>query len=143
MQFLKYFRLTPCVIQKTCYIITWQKINDKETMDISFATKELKKCGNSVQYAHKKLGAPRAEIFFKRIQTLYAATCFEDLRHAPGKFHELRENRKGQWACDLDQPYRLIISPAVLPDVDKNGRYRWESATDSIVVEIVNYHKER
>ncbi len=25
-------------------------------MDISFATKELEKCGNSVKYANKKLG---------------------------------------------------------------------------------------
>ena len=111
-------------------------------MDISFATKELEKCGNSVKYANKKLGTLRAEIFFKRIQTLYAATCYEDLRHVPGKFHELRENRKGQWSCDLGQPYRLIIKPTNLPDVDNNGKYRWESATDSIIVEIVNYHKE-
>lgn len=39
------------------------------------------------------------------------ADTLEDVRYLPGHYHELTESRKEQWACDLDQPYRLIFEP--------------------------------
>ena len=47
-------------------------------------------------------------------------------REYPGHFHPLRGDRDGEWACSLDQPYRLIFS--YVPE-DK-----------VIIIEIVNYH---
>ena len=32
-----------------------------------------------------------------------------------GHYHELTGDRKGEWACDLDQPYRLIFEPHEKP----------------------------
>ena len=49
----------------------------------------------------------------------------EDVRFLPGHYHELRGNRKGQWACDLDQPYRLVFK------IDEQL---------ITIKEIVNYH---
>ena len=45
-------------------------------------------------------------------------------------------NRKGQWACDLDQPYRLIIWGA-----EPDKAIVWAEVTEAEVVEIVDYHK--
>lgn len=113
-------------------------------MEIKFKTKELEKCAQNPGYAKKKLGKTRANLFFRRLQILYSATCFEDLRHVPGHFHELNYSRKGQWGFDLDQPYRLIVTPKTLPiAVDNDGKYIWSFIQDAIVVEIINYHKEK
>ena len=52
-------------------------------------------------------------------------------------------DRKGQWACDLDQPYRLIFEPHEKP-IPKNaeGRYLWiEIEIKGVeIIEIVDYH---
>ena len=110
-------------------------------MEIRFKTKELKKCAENEKYAIRRLGKRRAEIFNNRLDALGAAECFEDLRYVPGNFHELTNNRKGQWAFDLDQPYRLIITPLSLPiPLDKNGVYLWPEIVDAKIIEIVDYH---
>ena len=56
---------------------------------------------------------------------------------------ELGANRKGQWAFDLNQPYRLIVTPKTHPiPIDANGCYVWKEITNAVIVEIVNYHHE-
>ena len=47
----------------------------------------------------------------QRISVLESAATLEEVRYMSGHFHELVGDRKGQWACDLDQPYRLIFEP--------------------------------
>ncbi|KPA16425.1 killer suppression protein HigA, partial [Candidatus Magnetomorum sp. HK-1] len=62
----------------------------------------------------------------------------------PGRYHELKHNRKGQWSCDLDHPYRLIFEPQEKPiPMDKDGKYIWIKITGIEIIEIINYHKER
>ncbi|MCM1491553.1 MAG: killer suppression protein HigA [Muribaculum sp.] len=89
----------------------------------------------------KELGSLRAKIFLRRLATLVAASTLEDVRYAPGNFHELSADRKGQWACDLDQPYRLIFEPHEDPiPTDESGRYIWLEIKGVEVIEIVDYH---
>lgn len=65
----------------------------------------------------------------------------EDVRNLPGHYHELRDDRKGQWSCDLDQPYRLIFKPHEDPiPEDEYGRYIWIEITVVEIIEIANYH---
>ena len=112
-------------------------------MDIEYRTKILQRCATIPGYAVKKLGPEQARKFLLRIATLMAATHFEDLRNVPGHFHELGANRKGRWAFDLNQPYRLIVTPKTHPiPIDANGCYVWKEITNAVIVEIVNYHHE-
>jgi proteic killer suppression protein len=77
----------------------------------------------------------------KRLGDLYDALTLEDVRNLPGNYHELTGDRKGEWACDLDQPYRLIFQPHEDPiPTDENGRYIWLEITAVEIVEITNYH---
>ena len=112
-------------------------------MNISFAGKDLKKYANDDRSAVRKLGARRAELFKQRLDDLRAAETLEDVRHLPGHYHEMRENRKGQWACELDQPYRLIFEPHENPiPTNEHAQYIWLEIKGVEIVEIVNYHKE-
>ena len=112
-------------------------------MEVRYKSKELQKCAEKGGYAQKKLGRDQAEKFLLRIGALLDADSFENLRNVPGHFHELTGRRKGQWAFDLNQPYRLIVTPLTLPiQTDSDGKYIWLEIRDAVVVEIVNYHKE-
>jgi proteic killer suppression protein len=48
------------------------------------------------------MGQQRARLYNIRLGDLAKATTLEDVRNLPGNYHELKKNRKGQWACDLD-----------------------------------------
>ena len=61
----------------------------------------------------KELGKVLATILRRRLSQLEDATTLEEVRNLPGNYHELTSNRKGQWACDLDQPYRLNPNYAI------------------------------
>jgi proteic killer suppression protein len=110
-------------------------------MDITFHDAKLEKYAKDYDKCLKKLGKERADLLMKRLWALKAADSLEDVRFLPGKYHELTGNRKGQWACDLDQPYRLIFEPHEDPiPTDANGKYIWIEIKGVEIVEITNYH---
>ena len=110
-------------------------------MDISFNNKKLRKYANDDSQAIKKLGSRRAEIYKQRLDDLKDAETLEDVRHLPGNFHELVGDRKGQWACNLDHPNRLIFEPHENPiPTNDSGQYLWIEIKGVEVQEIVDYH---
>jgi len=110
-------------------------------MDISFSDKSLKKVVNDDQKLIKKYRQKRANLIRRRLDSLQAAEALEDVRHVPGRFHELTGDRKGQWACDLDHPYRLIFVPHEDPiPTDEDGKYIWIEIKGVDVTEITDYH---
>lgn len=113
-------------------------------MNITFTDKKLEELANNDRKRIKELGKLRAEKIKYRLAQLRAATNLEEVRHLPGHFHELTNNRKGQWACDLDQPYRLVFTPHECPiPTNENGQYVWMEIMGIEIKEIINYHKEK
>ena len=113
-------------------------------MEIIFDDKRLAKLANDDRKMLKELGAVRAKLFRRRLTQLRAARTLEDVRNLSGNYHELTENRKGQWACDLDQPYRLIFTPQERPiPTNNDGRYCWLEIIGIEISEIINYHKNK
>lgn len=113
-------------------------------MNITFADRKLNKIANDDRKMVKELGKLRAGKLRERLVQLRIATSLEDVRHLPGNYHELVGDRKGQWACDLDQPYRLIFTPHEDPiPTNEHGQYIWVEIHGVEVVEIINYHKEK
>ena len=107
-------------------------------MNIIFKNKKLEKLANDYSHCQKEFGANGAKVFHKRLQALLYADTLEDIRNMPGRFHELKHNRKGQWACDLEHPYRLVFIPR--NDSDSDNKTEIMSVE---IQEIVNYHKEK
>ncbi len=110
-------------------------------MEVTFKNNKMRKYAEDESYSKRQLGKVRSELFMARVGNLIAAESLEDVRHLPGHYHELVGNRKGQWACSLDQPYRLIFEPHEEPiPEDENGVYQWIEIKGVEIVEIDNYH---
>lgn len=110
-------------------------------MKITFATKRLSKYAHHDREAVRKLGKRCAVIFKTRLDDLKAAATLEDVRYLPGRYHELTGNRKGQWACDLKHPYRLIFEPHEQPiPTGEDGQYLWVEIKGIEIIEITDYH---
>lgn len=110
-------------------------------MEISFQNNKLEKISSDERKCLKEFGKKRADLFLQRLSDLNAALTLEDVRYLPGHYHELIGDRKGQWACDLDQPYRLIFEPHEDPiPIDDNGKYIWIEIKGVEIKEITNYH---
>ena len=89
----------------------------------------------------REFGPRRGGILLKRVRALVDANTLEDVRYLPGHFHELIGDRKGQWACDLDQPYRLIFVPHEQPiPQNADGKYLWIEIKGAELTGITNYH---
>ena len=110
-------------------------------MDIKFSQSKLRKLANDVRKCQKEFGVKKSTLFFKRLTDLREADTLEDIRNLPGRYHELVGDRKGQWACYLDHPYRLIFTPQENPiPVNQSGQYIWIEIVSIEIVEIVDYH---
>lgn len=110
-------------------------------MDITFKNKKLEKYANDAKARNRELGVVRAKLYYRRVSDLRTVRTLEDIRHLPGRFHELLGDKKGQWACDLDHPYRLIFTPHEEPiPTDKDGKYIWIEIKGVEILEIKDYH---
>ena len=94
-------------------------------MEIEYADRKLEGLVKDVRNLSRVFGQRRATILLRRIDDMEAAIKIEDLFALPVHYHELTGNRKGEWACDLDQPYRLVFK------IDEQL---------ITIKEIVNYH---
>ncbi len=113
-------------------------------MRITFTHKKFEKIANDDRKMVKEFGKLRAEKIKTRLTQLRFATTLEEIRNLPGNYHELTNNRKGQWGCDLDQPYRLVFTPHENPiPTNEHGQYVWMEITGVEVIEVVNYHKDK
>lgn len=110
-------------------------------MDILFATDRLRQECNDPKRLQRAHGAARAKLIARRLANLRAADTLADMRHLPGRCHELREDRRGQLALSLDGPYRLIFEPAYEP-VPRltGGNLDWAGVTAVRILEVVDYH---
>ncbi|MBC8487641.1 MAG: type II toxin-antitoxin system RelE/ParE family toxin [Bacteroidetes bacterium] len=110
-------------------------------MIITFTDKKLKKYANNKKLAVQKMGAKRAKLYQIRLDDMIDAENFTDLEHLPGRFHQLKENRKDEWSCDLDHPYRLIFTPTEEPiPKDEDGKQILIEINSLKIIEIIDYH---
>lgn len=110
-------------------------------VELTFRDSKLRNYANNDKVGYKKLGPKRYKKFKQRLDQLKASRTLEDTRHQPGRFHELTSNRKGQWACDLDHPFRLVFTPLNNPiPVDDHGKYIWSAITAVEIIAIEDYH---
>lgn len=110
-------------------------------MDITFYKKNLEKYANNDRLGSKKLGDRMFKKYKQRLDQLKNSKTLEDVRFQPGRFHELKEDKKGMWACDLIHPYRLIFEPQEHPiPINDDGQYIWIEIKSVEIIAIKDYH---
>jgi proteic killer suppression protein len=110
-------------------------------MEIYFGTNKLAKILNDGEKIVKKYGAVAAKIIMQRLDDMAAADNLQTLMQLPGRHHALKGERKGQFACDLGHPYRLIYEPANEPlPIDDTNALIYEKVTIIEIIEITDYH---
>ena len=98
-------------------------------MDVEYRSQKIRKCCEDASIASRQYGLEMAEKLQQRIQEFRAFDSVEQLiRFRIGRCHELKGNRKSQYAVDLVQPFRLVF--------EKKGN----DIQIVKVMEIVDYH---
>ncbi len=111
-------------------------------MDITFASRKFEKECNNHRLLVKKHGQRRAKRIRQRLDDLRAANSLEEMRHLPGRCHELIGDRSGTLSLDLDHPYRLIFAPANVPVPRKlDGGLDWAEITAVMIIGVEDTHE--
>jgi HTH-type transcriptional regulator / antitoxin HigA len=90
-------------------------------LEVFFEDSRLGQAFESDRELQRRFGTERAKKLRTRRSALRAAETLEDLRHAPGRCHELAGNYAGLLSLDLDGPYRLFFRPAEEADPKPGG----------------------
>ncbi len=111
-------------------------------MDIFFQDQKLAKVCSSESLLIRKYGPVCARLIRRRLDEFRAAENLEVLRFLPKlRCHELKGNREGTLAVDLDHPYRLIFEPANDPTPRKpDSGLDWQQVTAIRVLSVEDYH---
>ena len=110
-------------------------------MDIIFLDESFRRTVNSEKRLRRKFPERRGKLIRRRLDDLRAAVTLEDMRSLPGRCHELKYDRTGQLAVDLDHPYRLIFEPANNPiPRHAGGNLDWTRVTVIRIIEVGDYH---
>ena len=111
-------------------------------MEIVFQNAKFKKEYDDFKLLRKADGEHRAKLIRRRLDAVAAAVVLEDLRNTPGRLHELKGDRQGQFTLDLDGPYRLILAPAHKPvPMRAGGGMDWSQITAVTVLGIEDTHE--
>jgi plasmid maintenance system killer protein len=111
-------------------------------VDILFQDRKLEKVCNDQSLLVRKYGPLRAKLIRRRLDEFRAADTLEVMRTLPQvRCHELRGDREGTLAVDLDHPYRLIFEVANDPVPRKpDGGMNWREVTAIKVLAVEDYH---
>lgn len=111
-------------------------------MDILFQDRKLERICNDQSLLVRRFGSIGTKLLRRRLDELRAAENLAVLRSLPqARCHELKGNREGTLAVDLEHPYRLIFEPANDPIPRKlDGGLDWADVTAIRVLAVEDYH---
>ena len=96
---------------------------------ITYKNRKIEKICTDAKVAEKTYGKKMAEKIQNRISEIEASITVEImLQFQIGRCHSLSNNRKGQYAVDLINPYRLVF------------RKIGDEIQIAEIIEIVDYH---
>lgn len=110
-------------------------------MEVFFDDPGLAEVCASEKELRKKCATVRAKRIQQRLKDLRAAETLADMRHLPGRCHELRENLDGLLSLDLDHPYRLLFHPTEDTEPGPGGGLDWSKVRAVTVVSVTDTHR--
>jgi proteic killer suppression protein len=113
-------------------------------MDIAYKTQKMRKVFNSFDKLVREYGSERAKKIRMRQDFLRAAANLAQVPISPPtRRHELKGNRRGQFAVDLSGNYRLIFEPNHSPVPRReDGGVDLEKITAITIMSVEDYHND-
>ena len=111
-------------------------------MEINFKTVKLAKVFNQEKMLMSEYGEENGRIIMRRMAVLKAAPNLSQVSHLkPDRRHELIGRRKGEFAVDLKQPFRLVFRPNHDPvPLKTDGGIDLEHITSITIINVEDYH---
>lgn len=111
-------------------------------MEITFRNRKLQRTFNSDKALRRVYGDNLARRIRMRLAVLKnAANLARVPTTPPERRHALGQNRKWQYAVDLDRRNRMVFIPNYDPvPLKKDGGVDLERVTSITILEIVDYH---
>jgi plasmid maintenance system killer protein len=109
-------------------------------LEVSFDDPGLAALCASDRDLRRRCGTVRAKKIQQRLKDLRAAETLADMRHLPGRCHELHANLAGFLSLDLDHPYRLLFRPADGTDPGPGGGLDWSKVSAVTIVSVTDTH---
>jgi proteic killer suppression protein len=108
-------------------------------MQITYASKTIKRLCEEDKHQRKQLGENRAKRLRARIRELRAVENVKKLLY--GNPHPLIGDRAGQFSVDLDGPMRLLFEPIDQPPPTlSSGGIDWQQVCSVCILEIEDTH---
>ena len=111
-------------------------------MDLSFASRKLKKQMEDDKEMQRAFGKDRAKPLRRRLRTLAQAPTLADVPSGPpDRCHALTGDRAGQIAVTVKENWRLIFEPDHDPvPLKPDGGFDLAAITAVCIIEVVDYH---
>jgi len=114
-------------------------------MQIFYSSNKLKKEFENGRKLQQGRGQEVGSKIQTRLAQLDAATCLEDVRYLPGKYHPLKEDKLGWLACSLTANERLIFEPVFpegsTPPVPDD--WDWTTIKAVKILGVLDYHEKK
>lgn len=80
-------------------------------MDITYKNRKIERICTNAKVADREYGSQMSAKIHMRIDEIRAVDTVEEMiQFRIGRCHALKGNRKGQYAVDLEHPYRLFFT---------------------------------
>lgn len=111
-------------------------------MYITYKGESEKQLFESSRKLKKKFGSDLAKKIMQRLSELAAADTLAMMSQLPpARCHPLKGDRKGQFAVDLKQPYRLVFEIAQIPiPCKEDGGVDMDKVEAIRVLSVEDYH---
>lgn len=98
-------------------------------LDITYKNRKIERICTNAKVADREYGSQMSAKIQMRIDEIRAVDTVEEMiQFHIGRCHALKGNRKGQYAVDLEHPYRLVFT--------KHGN----EIQIAHILEVVDYH---
>ncbi len=110
-------------------------------MNIDFKNNRIRKALSDAREIQKAFGNMAKKVS-QRMEQLRAAPTLADMQtYQAARCHELKGERKGEWAVDISVNHRMIFEINQHPvPVNKDGSVNTSKVTDIMIIETTDYH---
>ncbi len=110
-------------------------------MNIDFKNNRIKKAISDAREMQKAFGNMAKKVFQRMEQLKSVTTLAEMQMYQAARCHELKGERKGEWAINISVNHRMIFEINQHPvPLNKDSSVDTKKVTDIMIIETTDYH---